>query len=287
NALKILATASWGYLGFPQSRWYSMECSASITAWGRQYINNLIERAKSSKFEVVYGDTDSCFFILPKNDENIALEFASKVNKTLPDTMELKFEGFFDTGIFVAKKSERRGAKKKYALYSKKEGMQIKGFEFVRRDSSIIAKELQENTLKAVLIEKNPKKALDILRKAISEIKNNKVSIEKCAILTRMTKDSENYSNVGPHVAAVLKAQKEGKKILSGSLIEYVITAGKGKISDNAYLLEEAIKKKLQINAEYYINNQLIPSVEEILRASGFSDEELKEEKQQTLKGFL
>lgn len=287
NAIKILANASWGYLGFPQSRWYSMECSASITAWGRQYINNLIKRAESSNFQVVYGDTDSCFFILPKSDENIALEFASKVNKTLPEMMELKFEGFFETGIFVSKKAEKKGAKKKYALYSKKEGMQIKGFEFVRRDSSMIAKELQENTLKAVLIEKDPAKALNILREAINDIKAGKVSIEKCAILTRMTKDSGNYSNVGPHVAAVLKAQKDGKKIVSGSLIEYVIAAGKGKISENAYLLEEAVKKKLQINAEYYINNQLIPSVEEILRASGFSDEELKEEKQQTLKGFL
>ncbi|MFA5303979.1 MAG: DNA-directed DNA polymerase [Candidatus Nanoarchaeia archaeon] len=287
NAIKILANASWGYLGFPQSRWYSVECSASITAWGRQYINNLIKAAESSSFKVVYGDTDSCFFILPKNDETIALNFAKKVNNNLPEMMELKFEGFFETGIFVSKKAEKKGAKKKYALYSKKEGMQIKGFEFVRRDSSIIAKELQESTLKAVLIDKDKQKALNILKTAISDIKAGKVSIEKCAILTRMTKDSGNYSNVGPHVAAVIKAQKEGRKIMSGSLIEYVITAGKGKISDNAYLLDEAIKKKLQINAEYYINNQLIPSVEEILRASGFSDDELKEEKQKTLKGFL
>jgi DNA polymerase elongation subunit (family B) len=287
NAIKILANASWGYLGFPQSRWYSMECSASITAWGRQYINNLISRAKSNNFKVVYGDTDSCFFILPKNDETIALNFAKTVNKSLPEMMELKFEGFYDTGIFVSKKAEKKGAKKKYALYSKKDGMQIKGFEFVRRDASIIAKELQEKTLKAVLIDKDPVKALGILRAAINDIKNNKVSIEKCAILTRMTKESGNYSNVGPHVAAVLKAQKEGKVVATGSLIEYVIAKGKGKISDNAYLLEEAIKKKLQINAEYYINNQLIPSVEEILRASGFSDEELKKEKQETLKGFL
>jgi DNA polymerase, archaea type len=287
NAIKILANASYGYLGFPQSRWYSSECSASITAWGRQYINNLIKRAQLSKFQVVYGDTDSCFFILPKSDETIALNFVKKVNNNLPEMMELKFEGFFESGIFVSKKSEKRGAKKKYALYSKKEGMMIKGFEFVRRDSSMVAKELQEKTLKAILINKDPQKALNILRKAIKDIKNNKVNIEKCAILTKMTKDPSNYRNIGPHVAAVIKAQKEGKKIVTGSLIEYVIVEGKGKISDNSYLLTEAIKKKLKINAKYYVNNQLIPSVEEILRASGFSDDELKEEKQKTLKGFL
>jgi len=287
NALKILANASWGYLGFPQSRWYSLECSASITAWGRQYINNLIKRAEANDFKVTYGDTDSCFFILPKNDELIALDFAKKVNTDLPEMMELKFEGFFDTGIFVSKKAEKKGAKKKYALYSKKEGMQIKGFEFVRRDTSMIAKELQEKTLKAILIDKDPKKALKLLKDAIFDIRNGKVSIEKCAILTRMTKDSENYVNIGPHVAAVLKAKKEGKKIVSGELIEYVIVNGKGKISDNAYLLEHAIEKKLQINPEYYINNQLIPSVEEILKAAGFSDEEFAEEKQKTLKGYL
>jgi len=287
NALKILANASWGYLGFPQSRWYSMECSASITAWGRQYITNLIKRAEASSFKVVYGDTDSCFFILPSNDEKIATDFVAKVNKVLPEMMELKFEGFFDTGIFVSKKAEAKGAKKKYALYSKKEGMQIKGFEFVRRDTSIIAKELQESVLKAVLVDKNPEKALNLLKSAINEFKNGKVKIEKCAILTKMTKDSDNYSNVGPHVAAVKKAQKEGRIIATGSLIEYVIVKGKGKISDNSYLLDDAMKKGLEVNAEYYINNQLIPSVEEILKASGYSDDELTVEKQKTLKGFL
>ena len=80
-----------GIHGLPQSRWYSWECSASLTAWGRQYVNNLIQSAKAKGFEVIYADTDSCFIILPNND-GIAHDFARKFNKNLPEMMELNLK---------------------------------------------------------------------------------------------------------------------------------------------------------------------------------------------------
>ncbi|MGC8812704.1 MAG: DNA polymerase domain-containing protein [Candidatus Aenigmatarchaeota archaeon] len=60
-ALKIIANATYGYLGFFSARWYKRECGASAAAFGRYYIGKVIEMAKKEGFEVIYADTDSCF----------------------------------------------------------------------------------------------------------------------------------------------------------------------------------------------------------------------------------
>ena len=57
-ALKIVSNSFYGYLGYARSRWYSRECAASVTAYGRQYIKESIEKAEKFGFKVIYGDTD-------------------------------------------------------------------------------------------------------------------------------------------------------------------------------------------------------------------------------------
>ena len=43
-ALKIVSNSFYGYLGYARSRWYSRPCAASVTAFGRQYINDVCQR---------------------------------------------------------------------------------------------------------------------------------------------------------------------------------------------------------------------------------------------------
>lgn len=61
RALKIMANAMYGYMGWLGARWYSKEGAEAVTAWGRQTIMTAAEIAKNSGFEVIYGDTDSIF----------------------------------------------------------------------------------------------------------------------------------------------------------------------------------------------------------------------------------
>ena len=56
-ALKTVANAIYGYLGFPRSRWYCLECAAKITELGRKYTKDAIAKATKEKFEVLYADS--------------------------------------------------------------------------------------------------------------------------------------------------------------------------------------------------------------------------------------
>ncbi len=57
EALKVLANAFYGYLGFAPARWYSFECGQSVTAYGRHYITDVIEQAKKEGYTVLYSDS--------------------------------------------------------------------------------------------------------------------------------------------------------------------------------------------------------------------------------------
>ncbi len=280
NTLKLLANSFYGYLGFYAARWYSWESAKSVTAYGRFYIKQVIEKAQARGFLVLYSDTDSVFLTLENKTEKDAISFVEQINMELPELMELEYEGHYPAGIFVFAKEGMYGAKKKYALLTANGDIKIKGFETIRRNWSLIAKEVQEKVLEIILREKDSKKALKYVRTVIQEIRENKVPKEKVIIFTQLQKEIDNYDAVGPHVAVARRMKQKDMPIGPGSIIKYIITRGNEKIRDRARLPEEIGQNDYDPN--YYIDNQIIPSVERIFNVLGFTSEDLLDKKDQS-----
>ncbi|PIN85031.1 MAG: DNA polymerase [Candidatus Diapherotrites archaeon CG11_big_fil_rev_8_21_14_0_20_37_9] len=275
HALKILLNSHYGYLGYPRSRWYSRESAGAVTAWSRKYINFVNDEAEKKGYISLYSDTDSSFLILPKEiGEKEARAFAAEINEKLPGAMELEFEGLFKRGIFVTKK-EGGAAKKKYALVDFEGNLKIVGFEYVRRDWSAVAKNTQKKVLETVLIEGDAKKAAAIARETIKKLKEGKTPKKDLVIMTMLKRKIENYDSIGPHVAAAKKAIERGKDVGPGTILGFVITKTGKSISEKAELEEYVAEGNYDAN--YYIENQIIPAVIKILRELGYSEDDLKE----------
>lgn len=267
ESLKTLASSFYGYLGFFSARWYCIECAKAVTSYGRYYIKKVIAEAEKEKFEVLYSDTDSVFLALGKKTKEDSKKFADSINQTLPGSMELEFEGFYPAGIFVSAKMSGSGAKKKYALLSEEGYMKIKGFEAVRRNWSPIAKEVQERVLRIILKEHDVKKAAKYVKDIIKKVENKEVPLKKMIIITKLQKPIESYESIGPHVAIAKRLQAKGHEVAPGTTLEYVITPGTGKIRDRARLPDEVSDN--DYDPEYYIKNQILPSVDKILEVLG------------------
>ena len=262
EALKLLANSFYGYLAFYSARWYCIECAESTTAWARQYIHKVIDTAKEKGFTVLYSDTDSVFLLLKDKTKEDALKFAEEINKELPGLMELEFENFFKTGIFVSVKHGEGGAKKKYALLDEKDQIKVTGFESVRRNWSFIAKEIQQNILNILLKEKDVEKAKRYLKDVIKDLRAHKIPLGKVIIHTQLTKDIESYESRGPHVAAAQRMKDKGQFVSPGMIIKFVVTKGKGLIRDKVKLPDEVTID--DYDPEYYVQNQIIPGVDKI-----------------------
>jgi len=272
-SLKLLANSFYGYLGFFGARWYSIECSRAVTAFGRYYIHKVIDKAKQEGFNVLYSDTDSIFVALDKKKRKDIDKFADEVNMQLPGVMELEFEGYYPSGIFVSAKVGPYGAKKKYALMNEKGNLKIRGFETVRRNWSHIAKEVQEKVLKTILKEKDSEKAFNYVKGVVQQLRKKEVTIEKVIIHTQLKKEISSYDTVGPHVAVANRMKDKGIQVGPGLIIKYVVVKGGKRVRDRARLPNEV--KQDEYDADYYIKNQVIPAVEKIFDVLGYSKEEL------------
>jgi DNA polymerase elongation subunit (family B) len=224
-------------------------------------------------YDVIYGDTDSLFLVV-KGEED-AKNFLMKANSVLPGVMELDLNGIYKTGLFVPAKSGVT-AKKRYALLSQNGSLVIKGFEKVRRDWSVIAKDTQESVLRFVLKDKSPGMAAEAVRKSISRLEKGQAKMEELVIYTKLTRPLSEYEQIGPHVAAARKMEKAGIAVGEGTNIAYVITKGEGSISDRAEPAEAAH----DYDPEYYVNNQVIPAALRVLSIFGYDEESIREKKE-------
>ncbi len=271
HALKILANSFYGYLGYARSRWYSRKCAESVTAWGRMHIQEAEKKAVEAGFTVLYMDTDSLFLLLGEKTRDDALHFLQEINRSLPEKMELELEGFYSRGVFVSKKAEEKGAKKKYALLGDDGRIKIRGFELVRRDWSAVAKDTQRSVLEAILKEGSKDRAVSIVREVVDSLRSGEVPLERLAIYTQIKKEPDKYDILSPEISAARKARAKGKPIERGSIIGYVITRNGKSISEKAEPLEFA----QDYDPDYYINNQVLPAVLKILKELGADEYEL------------
>jgi DNA polymerase, archaea type len=281
NAYKLLANASYGYQGFFGARYYCYEAAAATAYFAKQSIKEAIKTFEKNKFKVTYSDTDSIAITLGNKTKKQALDVLTKINKKLPGVMELDFEGLFKRGLWVTKRTGEFGAKKKYALMSKDNKIKIRGFETVRRDWCKLAREIQSNILQLILTDGNQKQALIYIKKIIKQIKNREIPLEKLVIKTQLKKPIEEYKSIAPHVTIAKKMKEQNLPVNIGMLIEYYIAELKDKkralVRERAKMLDEPGKYDI----DYYLNNQILPAVENIFEIFNVDTRELVEGKQQ------
>jgi len=262
KALKVLANASYGYMGWVGARWYFKEGAEAVTALGRETIRRAISIARSLGLKVIYGDTDSLFVTYIKEKVE---EFISKVKEELG--LEIKIDKLYKRVFFTE-------AKKRYIGLTTDGSIDIVGFEAVRGDWAEIAKEVQEEVAKIVLREGKVDDAVRYVRDVVRKLREGQVPLEKLIIWKSITRKLEEYAVDAPHVVAAKRLVEAGGKIEVGDKIGYVIVKGIGKISSRAYPYF-MVKDARNIDSEYYIQHQIVPAALRILSYFGVTDKQL------------
>jgi DNA polymerase I/DNA polymerase-2 len=274
NAMKVIANASYGYMGYPASKWYCRECAESCAAYGRYWIREAAERAEDHGLEVIYGDTDSLFVIRSGSDtQTAAATFLESINASFPGILELDRKGTYPRGLFVPREGAG-AAKKRYALVDSGGGLVLRGLEAVRRDWCELAKDVQRQVLLHLLRDNAPDKAAGCVREAVRRLRAKRVDLREVTLFEELSRPLERYRQTAPHVAAARKLKQQGHEMPEGTLVMYVVAEGGGGVSERAEPIEYA--RVEDIDPEYYIEHQVIPAAMRILRTRGVSAGELR-----------
>ncbi len=263
KAVKVLANATYGYMGWVGARWYCRECAEAVTAWGRRTIRSAIHMAEELGLKVIYGDTDSLFVTY---DKERVEELIKRIEEELG--FEIKIDKIYKRVFFTE-------AKKRYVGLLEDGRIDIVGFEAVRGDWAEIAKEVQERVTEILLKDRSVDKAVEFVRNVIKDLKTGKITLDKLIIWKTLSKKPEEYAVDAPHVVAARKLIRAGIKVSVNDKIGYVIVKGGGKVSSRAepYMF---VKDISVIDHEYYIDRQIIPAAMRILKYFGVTETQLK-----------
>jgi len=232
-------------------------------------------------------NTDSVAFTRDKKSKKEIKDLLQKLNEKLPGVMHIELEDFFKRGLWVKTRSGETGAKKKYAMIDEEKNIKIRGFETVRRDWCDLARNTQDKILRLILNEGNEKKALLYLKDIIEKLKSRKISKKEIMIKSQLKKPIEEYKSLTPHVVAAKKLVEKGIPFEPFTRIEYYIAEKNTKsklVRDRVKLSDEVGEYDLN----YYLEKQIIPSVENIFEVFEIDVKELIDgKKQENLKKWF
>jgi len=262
KAIKILANASYGYMGWQAARWYCRECAEAVTAWGRSLIMGAIETARKLGLEVYYGDTDSLFVSF---DEDRIERLVGIIEEGLG--FDIKLEKVYERVFFTE-------AKKRYIGITREGKVDVVGFEAVRGDWSELAKRTQGVVAEIILRTGRVDEAIGYVRRVIDDLRRGRVDMEDLVIWKTLTRRPSDYEARQPHVAAALMMERSGIRVEPGMKIGFVIVKGKGPLYSRSKPYFMA--RPEEIDVDYYIEKQVIPSALRILGYFGVTEKRLR-----------
>jgi DNA polymerase I len=284
-AVKVMANAIYGVIGYQGFRLFNSKVAETVTYMGRKIIHYVIDLAKEKGFETVYSDTDSIFIRLENRTLEDVKVLANEINSSFDGfvkqfgieshNFEIQFEKVFGTVFFTS-------AKKRYAgLLKWKDGkdmnlITVTGFEVRRSDSPQIGRDFQKE-LFGLILNKNPKKEVkDFVENFKEKIRLGKFSSEQIGLPVGISKEVEKYKNMPIHIRAVNNANKyHNANFNMGDKIKYLYVKS-GKCNDNVIAFKDKLWDGYVIDTEKMIERIVDNKVKMIFEALGWEDNKSK-----------
>ncbi|HJK24650.1 MAG TPA: DNA-directed DNA polymerase [Methanocorpusculum sp.] len=213
NVLKVIMNTYYGVSGFSRFRLYDRDIGSAVTSVGRAIIQHTKNIITARGYEVIYGDTDSCFVQLPKVSQEetmkIARELEAELNASYidfsKDTLAADQNYFSIKFEKIYRRFFQGGAKKRYAGHLVwKEGqdvdkIDITGFEMKRSDSAPITREVQERVLEMILKGNGKAEVKEYLPEVLRMYRAGRCPLEKAGIPSGINKSLDDYTVLDAH----------------------------------------------------------------------------------------
>jgi DNA polymerase, archaea type len=280
-ALKWILVTCFGYLGYKNSRFGTVDGHIGVCAFGRESLLNAAHAAEENGFQVIHGIVDSLW--LKKNDAQIEDYQALCEKISLQTKIALNFEGRYKWIVFLPSKMHPNiGVLNRYYGVMESGKLKVRGIEVRRRDTPQFIFDAQTDIIKVLSTANNAKELYQKIPQAINVVKvyrgkllNNEVPIWELIITKHLSKKPERYHQNVSQVIAARQLIKEGDEVHAGGNVRFIFTSAE-KRYDRRVRAQQLIDESTSPDTRKYLKI-LYDSSANLLSFAGYTTKSIFE----------
>ncbi|MGA2767060.1 MAG: DNA polymerase domain-containing protein [Candidatus Bathyarchaeia archaeon] len=259
TALKWILVTCFGYLGYRNARFGTVDGHIGVCAFGREAFLRASRIAEEKGFRIVHGIVDSLWLKKRGATDEEYQELCSRVREET--RIPLSFEGRYNWIVFLPSRMHPNvGVLNRYYGVMESGKIKVRGLEVRRRDTPPFVCSAQTRMLEVLAEAKNSKEFVEKIPDALKELKeyrqkllDGEVSVWDLIITKHLSKDPKSYKQRVSQVIAAEQLIKEGAEVAAGKNVRFLFTSAKNKRHERRVLAEELIEKNTDSDTKKYL----------------------------------
>jgi DNA polymerase elongation subunit (family B) len=258
-ALKWILVTCFGYLGYRNARFGTVDGHIGVCAFGREAFLKASRIAEEKGFRVVHGIVDSLWL---KKKNATDQEYQDLCREIREETeIPISFEGRYNWIVFLPSKIHPNvGVLNRYYGVMENGKIKVRGLEVRRRDTPPFVYDAQTEMLEALAKAKNSEEfqekipdALKVLRDYREKLLAGEVSVWDLIVTKHLSKDPKRYKQMVSQVIAAKQLMKEGAEVAAGKNLKFIFTSADNKRYERRVTAEELIEKNTNSDVKKYL----------------------------------
>ncbi|NIO36376.1 hypothetical protein GTO27_01590, partial [Candidatus Bathyarchaeota archaeon] len=225
GALKWILVTCFGYLGYKNAKFGTVDGHIGVCAFGRQAFLGAARIAERRGFSVIHGIVDSLWL---KKKDATAEEYISLCREVSEKIgVPLSFEGRYKWIVFLPSRMHPNVAVLNRYYGVKEDGrIKVRGLEVRRRDTPKFVYDAQMEMIRVLatacdskaFVEKIPE-ALKVVKEYRRKLIDGEVPFWDLIVTKRLSKNPEDYTQKVSQLIAAEQLLKEGVEISAGKKV--------------------------------------------------------------------
>jgi len=259
TALKWILVTCFGYLGYRNARFGTVDGHIGVCAFGREAFLKASRIAEERGFRIVHGIVDSLWL----KKRGAATEEYQELCRVIGEEtgIPLSFEGHYNWIVFLPSKMHPNvGVLNRYYGAMENGKIKARGLEVRRRDAPSFVCEAQSKMLEVLAEAKNSVEFLAKIHDALKVVRDyrerllaGEVSIWDLIITKHLSKDPKSYKQRVSQVIAAEQLMKEGVEVSAGKNVRFLFTSAENKRYERRVAAEELIEENTNSDVKKYL----------------------------------
>jgi DNA polymerase elongation subunit (family B) len=259
TALKWILVTCFGYLGYRNARFGTVDGHIGVCAFGREAFLKASRIAEERGFRIIHGIVDSLW--LKKKDATNE-EYQELCREISGETkIPLNFEGRYRWIVFLPSRMHPNvGVLNRYYGAMETGKIKVRGLEVRRRDTPPFISNAQTRMLEVLAEARNSRQfveripdALKVLRDYRQKLLAGEIPVWDMIITKHLSKDPGSYRQMVSQVIAAKQLLKEGVDVAGGNNVRFLFTSAENKRYERRVVAEELIEKNTDSDVKKYL----------------------------------